>query len=74
MDQGKESGMRTRTDLVLKTAKEVAVKFIETGRLSLSGFPEAFKTIYESIDQVVPENIREEPENKPAGDRAPKKK
>lgn len=46
--------MKSRTDLVLKAAKEVAVKFIETGRLSLSGFPEAFASIYEAIDRAVP--------------------
>ena len=51
--------MRSRTDLVLKTAKEVAVKFIETGRLSLAGFPEAFAKIYESVDAVVPDPLPE---------------
>ncbi len=63
--------MRSRTDLVLKAAKEVAVKFIETGRLSLSGFPEAFKTIYEAIDQAVPEPLpenRDRPGDGPSGD------
>ena len=66
--------MRSRTDLVLKAAKEVTVKFIETGRLSLSGFPEAFKSIYESIDRVVPESPGEEPGQDPAGKGSPKKK
>ncbi|MBW1712942.1 MAG: hypothetical protein JRJ59_07330 [Deltaproteobacteria bacterium] len=46
--------MKSRTDLVLKAAKEVAVKYIETGRLSLSGFEQAFATIYQAIDRVVP--------------------
>ena len=46
--------MRSRTDLVLKAAKEVAVKYIESGRLSLTNFGEAFASIYEAIDRVVP--------------------
>lgn len=46
--------MDKRTDLILKTAKEVAVKYIETGRLPLSSFTDAFATIYRAVDKVVP--------------------
>ena len=61
--------MKSRTDLVLKAAKEVAVKYIETGRLSLSGFPKAFAEIYGAIDQVVPDSLPENsgPDQKPSG-------
>jgi hypothetical protein len=34
---------------VLRTSKEIAVKFIETGRVSPSSFPDTFKLIYESV-------------------------
>jgi predicted transcriptional regulator len=34
---------------VLRTSKEIVVKFIETGRVSPTGFPETFKLIYEAV-------------------------
>ncbi len=38
---------------VLRASKEIAVKFIEVGRLSPSNFAETFKTIYAAIDETV---------------------
>jgi hypothetical protein len=38
---------------ILKTTKEIVVKFIETGRISPSGFSESFKSIYQTIDETV---------------------
>ena len=38
---------------ILKAAKEIVVKFIECGRLSPSGFAEAFQSIYTSVDETV---------------------
>lgn len=38
---------------ILRASKEIAVKFIEVGRLSPSSFPETFRTIYETIDTTV---------------------
>ena len=38
---------------VLRASKEIAVKFIEVGRLSPTGFAETFKTIYQTIDETV---------------------
>ncbi len=49
-----------RKEMVLRAAKEVAVKYIETGRLPLSNFEEAFATIYRAIDQAVPEEPEED--------------
>lgn len=40
---------------VLRASKEIAVKFIEVGRLSPTGFAETFKTIYRCIDETVKE-------------------
>jgi predicted transcriptional regulator len=34
---------------VLRTSKEIVVKFIETGRVSPTGFPDTFKLIYEAV-------------------------
>jgi uncharacterized protein YaaN involved in tellurite resistance len=38
---------------ILKAAKEIVVKFIECGRLSPSGFAEAFQSIYATVDETV---------------------
>lgn len=38
-----------REEAYLKTAKEIAVKFIETGRLSVAAFNENFAEIYRTI-------------------------
>ena len=38
---------------ILRTAKEIVVKFIETGRVSPTGFPEAFRSIYRTVDETV---------------------
>ena len=38
---------------VLRASKEIAVKFIEVGRLSPSNFGETFNTIYQAIDTTV---------------------
>ena len=40
---------------VLKASKEVAVKFIETGRLSVAAFNETFPQIFQTIKQAVQE-------------------
>lgn len=38
---------------ILRASKEIVVKFIETGRVSPTGFPEAFKTIYTAVRETV---------------------
>ena len=47
--------MKSRVDLVLRTAKEVAVKYIESGQLPLSSFGKAFPVIYQAVDETVPD-------------------
>jgi hypothetical protein len=49
----KESHMASIDEQILKAAKEIAVKFIETGRVSPAGFSETFKTIYRSVEETV---------------------
>jgi len=46
---------------ILKSAKEIVVKFIEAGRLSPAGFDETFKNIYYTIEEAV-QGSREKPE------------
>jgi hypothetical protein len=38
---------------ILRAAKEIVVKFIETGRVSPTTFSESFKNIYTTIEEVV---------------------
>jgi hypothetical protein len=38
---------------ILRTAKEIIVKFIETGRVSPAGFSEAFHSIFTTVDTTV---------------------
>lgn len=50
---------------ILRAAKEIVVKFIETGRISPTGFPEAFEGIYRAVDKTVrqpsePETVDDE--------------
>ena len=40
---------------VLRASKEIAVKFIEVGRLSPTGFAETFRGIYTAIHATVSE-------------------
>ncbi|BBO84288.1 hypothetical protein DSCO28_48540 [Desulfosarcina ovata subsp. sediminis] len=42
---------------ILRASKEIVVKFIETGRISPTGFPEAFKSIYRSVDETVKQSV-----------------
>ncbi len=43
---------------ILRAAKEIVVKFIETGRVSPTTFPETFRTIYLSIEEMVSGPVR----------------
>ncbi len=38
---------------ILRAAKEIVVKFIETGRVSPSAFPDTFKSIYATLEETV---------------------
>lgn len=68
----KDDAMGSIDEQVLKTAKEIVVKFIETGRISPSGFPEAFKSVYMAVYDTVagvqqtPEAASVQPETRDA--------
>ena len=47
--------MASIDEQILRAAKEIAVKFIEMGRLSPNAFPEFFREIYRSIKETVKE-------------------
>jgi hypothetical protein len=45
--------MTSIDEQILKATKEIVVKFIETGRLSPSGFNETFKSVYRTVEKTV---------------------
>lgn len=55
--------MNSVDEQILKVAKEIAVKFIETGRISPGGFADIFKTIYKAVEETV------KGDTKPSGDK-----
>jgi len=59
--------MKTKSidEQILKTSKEIVVKFIEAGRVSPTGFPEIFQTIYQTVQQTVKNAL---PPSKPPDD------
>ena len=53
---------------ILRASKEIVVKFIETGRVSPTGFPEAFKAIYRTVDETVKQSVETPPHTEDAGE------
>ncbi|MCJ8499894.1 conjugal transfer protein TraB [Desulfatitalea alkaliphila] len=49
---------------VLRASKEIAVKFIEVGRLWPTNFAETFKNIYTAIDSTVRASAESDREEK----------
>jgi hypothetical protein len=45
--------MGSLNEQILRAAKEIVVKFIETGRVSPSGFNDTFKNVYRTIEETV---------------------
>jgi hypothetical protein len=46
-------GKMSQDEQILRVTKEIVVKFIETGRLSPTGFADTFKTVYRTVDDTV---------------------
>jgi predicted transcriptional regulator len=45
--------MSSVDEQILRAAKEIVVKFIETGRISPTTFPETFRSVYEAVNETV---------------------
>ena len=45
--------MKKENELVLKVTKEIVVKFIEMGQLSVSSFEKVFKEVYVTVDEAL---------------------
>ena len=41
--------MKKEDEMAAKVAKEIVIKFIEVGRLSLNSFDEAWKQVFETV-------------------------
>ena len=67
--------MASIDEQVLRAAKEIVVKFIETGRVSPTAFPETFGNIYRAVDETVKSAQADTacyaPDNQGAGDSSP---
>jgi len=57
--------MSSIDELILRSTKEIVVKFIETGRLGPAGFHETFKSIYQTVEETV-KGLEETPEKSEA--------
>jgi len=53
--------MKREEELVLKTTKEIVVKFIEVGKLSVQSFEKGWKQIYQTVRGSVDTSQREDP-------------
>ena len=49
--------MKHEDEIVLKVTKEIVIKFIETGRLSVNSFDEVFRKIHETIHDSLKSRI-----------------
>ena len=45
--------MASIDEQILRATKEIVVKFIETGRVSPTGFHETFKNVYRTIETTI---------------------
>lgn len=52
-DGAQERKERIAEDTILKVSKEVAIKFIEMGRITPATFDETFKKIHSTIKETV---------------------
>ena len=52
-EQSRSKEQTISDDTILKMTKEIAVKFIEVGRLTPSTFNETFKEIHRTIEETV---------------------
>jgi hypothetical protein len=58
--------MATIDEQILRTTKEIVVKFIEGGRISPSSFHETFKDIYRTVEKTTKGSMKvtEQPDKK----------
>ena len=52
--------MKSIDEQILRTTKEIVVKFIEMGRLSPSGFHESFRDIHATVSETVHKGLEQQ--------------
>ena len=45
--------MASMDEQILRATKEIVVKFIEGGRITPTGFPKTFESIYQTVEDTV---------------------
>jgi len=45
--------MASMNEQILRTTKEIIVKFIECGRISPAGFHDTFRSVYQTVEETV---------------------
>ena len=45
--------MASLDEQILRATKEIVVKFIEGGRITPTGFPKTFESIYQTVEDTV---------------------
>lgn len=56
--------MKSIDEQILRSAKEIIVKFIEMGRLSPTNVHEAFKDVYATVNETVKKHVNAPPDEK----------
>jgi hypothetical protein len=56
--------MRSIDEQILRTTKEIVVKYIEAGRLSPTAFHETFKAVFQTVSDTVRKSVKPESEKK----------
>ena len=59
-----DNNMASMDEQILRATKEIVVKFIEGGRLSPTGFHEAFRGIYNTVHKTVKDSLDSPPAQK----------
>lgn len=52
--------MKREEELILKVTKEIAVKFIEVGKLSVQSFEKGWNQVYQTVSDSVNESKKTE--------------
>ena len=64
--KGNDMGSKTE-ELILKTAKEIVVKFIEVGNISPTSFHDHFRNIYNTVEKSVTDSAQKKNPDKNRG-------
>jgi hypothetical protein len=58
-----EQLMGSIDEQILRATKEIVVKFIETGRVSPTGFHDTFQSVYATVEKAAKGNSEQEDES-----------